>query len=183
MATRRPRLPREGGGLTIAAMASVCIGIGSNLGDRRGYLELARRELSLLPGTRVVGFSAIHETAPVGTDATGPQGDYLNAAAVLETTLSPDELLAGLQAIEAKAGREPPGVRQRWGPRTLDLDILLYDDRIIARRDLVVPHPRMHERDFVLGPLAEIAPDHVHPLLRRSVRALLKELGALPPAP
>ncbi len=128
-------------------MSSVAlIGLGSNLGDRRAILDGAISALSEWPDVRVLRVSSIHETKPVG----GPpgQGTYLNAAAALQTTLDPIEVLRRLQAVETRFGR----VRTvRWGERTLDLDLLLFDDRIIRTPELTVPHPRLAERRFVLG--------------------------------
>jgi 2-amino-4-hydroxy-6-hydroxymethyldihydropteridine diphosphokinase len=147
------------------------IGLGSNLGDRAAMLEGALAALAATPGVRIERVSSVSETEPVG----GPpgQGPFLNAAAALETTLEPLDLLRVLQAIEARFGRVR-GVR--WGERTLDLDLLLFDDRIIDSPELTVPHPRLAERRFVLGPLAEIAPDAIEPVTGRSVSGLLREL-------
>jgi 2-amino-4-hydroxy-6-hydroxymethyldihydropteridine diphosphokinase len=144
------------------------IGLGSNLGDRKAQLDAAVAALAEAPGVVVRAVSRYHETAPVG----GPEGqpNYLNAAAAVETTLDPLDLLHVLQAIEHRAGR----VRTvRWGPRTLDLDLLLFGDRIIETGELQVPHPRMAERLFVLAPLAEIAPGAVDPVTGRTVAELL----------
>lgn len=155
-------------------MAKACIALGSNLGDRAGHMDLARRALAALPGTTLEAFSTLHETAPVGP---GDQGNYLNAAAVLETQLTPEELIEALQSVEREAGRTAVMRQVKWGPRTLDLDLLLYDDRLMDQPGLTVPHPRMHERAFVLRPLAEIAPGVVHPVLKKTVGELLAELG------
>jgi 2-amino-4-hydroxy-6-hydroxymethyldihydropteridine diphosphokinase len=144
------------------------IGLGSNLGDRKAQLDDAVAALAEARGVVLRSVSRYHETAPVG----GPegQGDYLNAAAVVETTLEPLELLHVLQEIEHRAGR----VRAvRWGPRTLDLDLLLFGDEVIATTELQVPHPRMAERLFVLAPLAEIAPEAVDPVTARTIAELL----------
>jgi len=128
------------------------VSLGSNLGDRRARLASAFAALSLLPGTRLVARSSLYESAPV--DAGG--GDYLNAVVRLRTALAPLELLHALQAIEAEAGRQRPYPN---APRSLDLDLLLYGDRAVESDELVLPHPRLHERAFVVVPLLEIAPD------------------------
>lgn len=133
------------------------VGLGSNLGDRRAHLDAAVAALRQTPGICGVRVSRVYETEPVGP----PQGRYLNAAAQLCTTLSARQLLERLQSIERDAGR----VRgpERNAARTLDLDLLLYGDARIRDADLVVPHPRMAERAFVLEPLAELAPELRHP--------------------
>jgi len=126
------------------------IGLGSNLGDRAAHLDAARRELATLG--EIVATSSVYETAPVG----GPdQGPYLNAVVVLDTELPARRLLEECLAIEAAAGRQR---RERWGPRTLDLDLLVYGAETIDEPGLTVPHPRMRERRFVLDPLAEAWP-------------------------
>jgi 2-amino-4-hydroxy-6-hydroxymethyldihydropteridine diphosphokinase len=136
----------------------VFVGLGANLGDARATLAAALGALSRLPQTRLVAHSALFRSAPV--DAQGP--DFINAVAELDTSLEPSPLLEALQAIEATHGRERPF---RNAPRTLDLDLLLFGQRVIVEPGLVVPHPRLHERAFVLRPLAELAPDLLHPLL------------------
>jgi 2-amino-4-hydroxy-6-hydroxymethyldihydropteridine diphosphokinase len=121
-------------------------------------------------GIAVRRVSTVIETAPVGGP---PQGKFLNGVVEIETTLGPRELLRELQGIEDALGR----VRaERWGPRTIDLDILLYGDEVVTEADLMVPHPLMHERAFVLLPLAEIAPRARHPVLRKSIAELLTQL-------
>jgi len=143
------------------------VALGSNLGDRRALLDLALAQLRASEGIAVEAVSPVYETEPVGGP---PQGAYLNAAVALRTTLAPRVLLARLLAIEALAGRERSGARD--APRRLDLDLLLYGELAIAEPGLVVPHPRLHERAFVLEPLADLAPGLVHPVLRESVARL-----------
>ncbi len=128
------------------------LGIGSNLGERLAYLQLAVDDLSAAAGVDVVGVSPVYETAPVG----GPeQPDFLNAVVAVDTTLSARELLVLAQSIEAAAARMRT---VHWGPRTLDVDVLLVGDEHIDDPDLVVPHPRMAERAFVVVPLADLDP-------------------------
>ncbi len=128
------------------------IGIGANLGDARANVEDALTRLAALPATRVTARSSLWKTAPI--DSSGD--DYINAVARIDTSLAPADLLDAVRAIELAHGRERP---YRNAPRTLDLDILLYGDVRIDTPSLTVPHPRMHQRAFVLAPLAEIAPD------------------------
>ena len=132
------------------------LGVGANLGDPRTAVRKAIEDLAQLPGTVTVAVSSLYRSAPL--DADGP--DYVNAVLQVRTALSPDALLAALQAIEQQAGRERP---YRNAPRTLDLDILLYGEHRVDREDLQIPHPRMWQRAFVVLPLAEIAPDLVSP--------------------
>lgn len=132
------------------------VGIGANLGDAQANVLDALRRLALQGGTTVIETSGLYRTAPV--DSSGP--DYINAVACIDTSFDPYELLAALQDIEQAHGRERP---YRNAPRTLDLDLLLYGEQVIHSDTLTVPHPRMHERGFVLAPLAEIAPSIVIP--------------------
>jgi 2-amino-4-hydroxy-6-hydroxymethyldihydropteridine diphosphokinase len=157
-------------------MSSIAlIGLGSNLGDRGATLDGAIAALRATPGVFVREVSSFHETEPVGGPA--GQGNYLNAAAVLETTLDPFGLLHRLQEIETRFGR----VRTvRYGERTLDLDLLLFDDRIIDTPELIVPHPRYSERRFVLNPLVEVAPAVVDPVTKRTIAELLTDLDRGP---
>jgi 2-amino-4-hydroxy-6-hydroxymethyldihydropteridine diphosphokinase len=152
-------------------MAKVFVGVGSNLGDRAAHVQMARQHLGQVPGTCLMRFSGVYETDPIGPQ---PQDRYLNAAAELRTTLDPETLLAELIAIEILAGRPPLEQRKKWVPRTLDLDILLFDQRVVSNDRLIVPHPLMHERWFVLRPLADLDPHAVHPLLQMTVAALLR---------
>jgi 2-amino-4-hydroxy-6-hydroxymethyldihydropteridine diphosphokinase len=157
-------------------MSSVAlIGLGSNLGDRRAALEGAIAALSETPGIVVRKVSSFHETEPVGGPA--GQGRYLNAAAALETTLEPIELVRVLQQIETRFGR---GRTVRWAERTLDLDLLLFGDRIIDTPGLIVPHPRFSVRRFVLEPLADVAPEAVDPVTGRTIAQLLADLDRRP---
>jgi 2-amino-4-hydroxy-6-hydroxymethyldihydropteridine diphosphokinase len=142
------------------------IGLGANLGDPEAQVRLAVSQLRKLPRTRLLARSSLYRSAPVGV---GEQPDFVNAVAGVETTLSARELLEELLALEARFGRERPSP---GAARTLDLDLLLYGERVIAEPGLTVPHPRMHERAFVLMPLAEIAPDIVIPG-RGAARVLL----------
>lgn len=130
------------------------VALGANLGDAQATVARALADLGGLPQTRLVARSSLYRSAPI--DAGGP--DFINAVAGLETQLAPLDLLDELQRLELEAGRERP---YRNAPRTLDLDLLLYGDAGIGEPRLVVPHPRMHERAFVLLPLAEIAPEQV----------------------
>lgn len=147
-------------------MTRAYLGLGSNLGDRAAHLQFGLDGLAARAG-RVVAISPVYETQPVGGPA---QPDYLNAVVAIETECSPRQLLGIAKALEGEAGREPPpgpGVSpeetaaKRWGPRPLDIDLLMVGDERVDEPDLVVPHPRIHQRAFVLAPLADVAPDLV----------------------
>ncbi len=153
-------------------MATAYLGLGSNLGDRLTALRAAVRALDEHTRIRVdfdSGVASLYETSPVG----GPpgQGLYLNSAVRVQTTLSPEELLTAGLSVEASLGRirgEPDG------PRIVDIDLLLYEDAVLTDQRLSLPHPRMHQRGFVLEPLAEIAADILHPVVRHSVAELAR---------
>lgn len=156
-------------------MTVVFVGFGSNMGDRLDNIRRARRELALLPDTILIDNAHIYETKPVG----GPAGqdDYLNSVSLVDTRLEPLELLRRLQQIERQLGRRREGETGRWGPRLIDLDILLWEDSVIEEPELVVPHPRLAERAFVLVPLADLQPDFLHPVLDLTIRELLERNG------
>jgi len=147
------------------------VGLGANMGEPRRQLEQALRELDEVRLTRVMSRSSLYRSAPLGY---ADQPDFVNAVAQLETRLPAKELLAELQAIEARHGRERSFAN---APRTLDLDLLLFGEELVSEPDLTVPHPRMHERAFVLLPLLEIAPDAAIPG-RGKASALLQHLGS-----
>lgn len=150
----------------------VFLSIGSNMGDKRENLLMAVRNIGLIEDTEVVKVSTILETAPFGVV---DQDDFLNACLEISTLLTPQELLKELLAIEEKMGR----VRvKKWGPRIIDIDILLFDKEIIEADNLAVPHPWMCERSFVLDPLCEIAPNVVHPLVNKTIFNLKRELDS-----
>lgn len=160
-------------------MTTAYLALGSNLGDRPAALRGALAALAADGAVRLVAASAVYETAPVGGPA---QPDYLNMVVAVETTLPPEALLERCLAVEAAHGRVR---RERWGPRTLDLDLLVHGDERRATARLTLPHPRLAERAFVLVPLAEIAPDlpvgssTVRELADRADRSGLRRLGAL----
>ncbi|MFZ5857729.1 MAG: 2-amino-4-hydroxy-6-hydroxymethyldihydropteridine diphosphokinase [Chloroflexota bacterium] len=148
----------------------VYLALGTNLGDRLANLRAALR--SLPPDIQPVSVSRIFETPPWGfTD----QPAFLNMAIHARTRLEPEALLRKLKTLEVELGREQTF---RWGPRLIDLDILFYDDLVLDTPPLVIPHPRLHERGFVLVPLIDIAPDLVHPVLGKTIRQLLAEIDA-----
>ena len=158
------------------------ISLGSNLSPRRETLALALELLNEHHAIAITAVSEFIETEPVLSgsedDAVGPadQPNFYNAAALLETSLAPQELLAAMQNIEGRLGRCRK-TEVRFGPRTCDLDLLLFDDLILDTRNLTLPHPRMAEREFVLRPLAEIAPDLLDPASGQTIAAMLKEIS------
>jgi 2-amino-4-hydroxy-6-hydroxymethyldihydropteridine diphosphokinase len=143
-------------------MSSLCaIALGSNLGDSSTTVKAALNQLEAHPQVKVSRKSNWYRTKAITIQGSPPQADYINGCAILSTALTPQALLQFLLDTEIQFGRER---RERWGARTLDLDLLLYADRILDTPDLILPHPRMCDRAFVLIPLAEIAPDWMHPI-------------------
>jgi len=149
-------------------LAKIYLGLGSNIGDRLDNLAKARTLLEKI--IHIVKLSSVYQTAPWGY---AQQEDFYNQVVSAQTSLNPNKLLRNLKKIEKKLGREK---NFRNGPRVIDIDILLYDDLIIKRRRLQIPHTLMHERAFVLVPLAEIAPDLIHPILKQPVAEMLNQI-------
>lgn len=154
-----------------AASQAVAVALGGNLGDSLRLLEAALEDLDRAPGLRLRARSSWWRSRAVGP----PQPDYLNGCALLDTRLPPEVLLEVMQEIERRHGRVR---RERWGPRTLDLDLILYADLTLDTERLVLPHPRFRERAFVLLPLAEIAPGWIDPLTGRTVADLARQAPA-----
>ncbi|MEM8779793.1 MAG: 2-amino-4-hydroxy-6-hydroxymethyldihydropteridine diphosphokinase [Cyanobacteria bacterium P01_G01_bin.49] len=149
-------------------MVTKCaIALGSNLGNSKEILEKAIIVLSKNTTINLIAYSHWYQTTPIGP----PQPDYLNGCAILDTRSTPEQLLKILLEIEQKFGRIR---REKWGPRTLDLDLLFYGDLILNTPSLEVPHPRMIERAFVLVPLFEIAPTWIHPIAKKTIKQLLE---------
>ena len=150
-------------------MAKCAIALGSNLGNSLDTVTNALKSLANIPGIDLVATSSWYHTKPIGP----PQPDYVNGCAVLQVQLQPAELLTLLQGIELQFGR----VRtEKWGARTLDLDILLYDDLVMNTANLIIPHPYFTKRAFVLLPLAEIAPNWIEPMSKKAIAQLAKEV-------
>ena len=152
--------------------ATAYIALGANMGDRAGNIQAAIDALDQLEGVTVQRTSHFLENPAVGGPAGSP--DFLNAVIEARTSLSAQSLLMHLLSIERLLGRQR---REKWGPRVIDLDLILYGDQIINSGELTLPHPLMHQRRFVLEPLVEIAPDAQHPVFHKSARQLLAELG------
>ncbi len=150
------------------------LGLGGNLGEPFAAFQRARKFLADHPLITAIQSSPVYQTPPIGGPAGQP--DYLNAVLMITTSLRPQDLLTLCQTLEKSAGRVR---RERWGARTLDIDLLLYDDQITSDRDIQIPHPRMKDRHFVLLPLVDLAPEFSHPESGLSMRELL---NLLPPA-
>jgi len=157
----------------VAKRVRAYIGLGSNLGDRDANLRLALGLLAELPAVRVEAISRVYESAAVGP---GDQGPYLNAAIELSCEQTPQALLDALLEIELRAGRDRGEDVERWAARTLDLDLLFYADVCVDQPGLSVPHPRLHERSFVLEPLCDLAPELVHPRKGIAISELARKL-------
>lgn len=171
------------------SVVRACIGLGSNLGDSVATLDAAVQAIAALHGTRLIATSRVYRTPAWGVTS---QPDFLNAAVAVDTSLDAFVLLDALLAIERTFGRDRSADAQRWGPRTLDLDLLLFGDAVIDAPGLRVPHPHLHERAFALQPLLDVMPDAVIPGIGRADVALdaltqdaapLDAIGALPYAP
>lgn len=154
------------------------IGLGTNLGDRAANYRQAIQRIGQLPESRIVCHSSIYESEPVGDI----EGVFLNGVVELETEMAADQLMRRLLAIERamgrkrSPGRKPAGVHRKYRPRIIDLDLLFFDHEVINTAPLTVPHPRLHERRFVLAPMAELAPALTHPVLNVSISQLLAGL-------
>lgn len=146
------------------------LGLGSNLGDKQNYINRTIECISILSGVKFLRSSKLITTKPYGkTD----QPDFLNCVIEIETSLKPAELLRECLEIEAQLGRIR---KEKWGPRTIDIDLLFYEDRIINSKSLVIPHPDLHKRQFVLASLNELCPEYVHPIMQRKIKDIFMEL-------
>lgn len=152
-------------------MKTAYIGIGSNLGDPLKNCEVATEKIGRIPHSRVISCSPLYKTEPVGVKG---QHWYINGAVSLSTGLSALDLIKNLLVIERDMGRVR---KERWEPRIIDLDILLFGEDIINENDLVIPHPLMHERRFVISPMVDLVPDLIHPILGRTMKELLSAIS------
>ena len=151
----------------------IYLALGSNLGDKKKNIDLAIAQIELHIG-RVTALSSLYETLPVGFDS---ENSFLNAACRVSTRLQPLEVLESTQLIEKELGRKSKSVNETYSDRTIDIDLLLFDNEIIEYPHLVIPHPHLHERDFVLTPLVEIAPDVYHPIFKVTISELKNKLN------
>ncbi len=157
----------------------VFIGIGSNVGDAIDNCIKAIKEIGLIKGNRMAAVSSLYRTEPISLIK---QDWFINCVVKIETDLTPYSLLSDLQNIEKRLGRKRDiiaSTSSRWGPRTIDLDILIFNSVIIDDDKLKIPHPRMHERRFVLEPLSEIDENLIHPIIKKSIKSLLNEIGTV----
>ena len=154
-------------------MATVFLSLGSNFGDRLSFLQQAANMFNSLEGTSIVMSSSFYETEPWCMKT---ENWFVNAVIQISTTLSPDELLEGCQKIEKKLGRVRVNPDGQYGDRTIDIDILFYDDKVISSENLIIPHRLLQRRAFVLVPMLEIAQDFVHPLFKKTISQLYDEL-------
>lgn len=150
-------------------MKNAILSIGSNLGNRIEFLKSSIKNIRLLANTTITNVSDVYETEPIGVSK---QSNYLNCIVYLKTDLSPYDLLTEINESETMYKRER---RIKWGPRTLDIDVIDYDNKIVNTEQLTLPHPRMHKRRFVLLPMTEINPDYIHPLYKISLFTMLKK--------
>ncbi|WP_428386506.1 2-amino-4-hydroxy-6-hydroxymethyldihydropteridine diphosphokinase [Mucisphaera sp.] len=150
------------------------LALGSNLGDRVAHLRAAREGIERWPETVVVGRSRVYETAPIGAPGQGP---YLNQVLAVRTNLSPKTVLFEAKRLETERKR-PAFSPVKWDSRTLDVDLLFYGEQVMDSQELTVPHPRLHERSFVLSPLAELAPDLRHPVLSKTIKEMSLAVGS-----
>ena len=151
----------------------IYLALGSNLGDKKKNIDLAIAQIELHIG-RVTALSSLYETLPVGFDS---ENSFLNAACRVSTRLQPLEVLESTQLIEKELGRKSKSVNETYSDRIIDIDLLLFDNEIIEYPHLVIPHPHLHERDFVLTPLVEIAPDVYHPIFKVTISELKNKLN------
>jgi len=156
---------------------TVFIGFGSNVGDRVDFCDRAVTLLSLLPHSQLLGVSLLYETEPVNDGGNPGEDWFLNGVVQLETDVTPKSLLAVLGEIERSLGRDE---ENRSGPRTIDLDILFYGERVMNEPGLTIPHPRLHQRRFVLMPLSELDPLWIHPTTQQTVQQMLAAVGHQP---
>ncbi|MDD5594261.1 MAG: 2-amino-4-hydroxy-6-hydroxymethyldihydropteridine diphosphokinase [Candidatus Margulisbacteria bacterium] len=171
-AAKKPPVKSAKKGKRKPGPAKVYLGLGSNVGDREEYIEQAIFLLEKNPDIQVIKRSSNYETEPEGGTEQPP---FINSAVAIITKLPPEKLLEVCQEIETALGRDR---EMEWGPRTIDIDILLFEDQIISEDKLQIPHPLMHERMFVLKPLKEIAPHAIHPVLEKSIEDLYEERKA-----
>lgn len=151
----------------------IYLALGSNLGDKKKNIDLAIAQIELHIG-QVTALSSLYETLPVGFDS---KNSFLNAACRVSTRLQPLEVLESAQLIEKELGRKSKSVNETYSDRIIDIDLLLFDNEIIEYPHLVIPHPHLHERDFVLTPLVEIAPDLYHPIFKATISELKNKLN------